>query len=157
MAQVIDIFVLYQKNSNCLFAYAGQGKWVMARDSFKRVEATVAALPVELQRVALKSEVRAAIEVGDFAGAADELNDLETIGLPHELQPSIAVLVGRLSEGMGRNEDALAALSQGGGLLGPPGGGAGAAARDRAALRAWRSQARGRSFRSGNAHHDLAR
>jgi hypothetical protein len=90
-------------------AYAGQGKWAMARDSFKRVEATVATLPVELQRVALKSEMRAAIEVGDFAGAADELNDLETIGLPHELQPSIAVLFGRLSEGMGRNEDALAA------------------------------------------------
>jgi hypothetical protein len=90
-------------------AYAGQGKWGLARDSFKRVEAAVATLPVELQRVALKSEMRAAIEVGDFAGAADELNDLETIGLPHELQPAVSVLVGRLSEGMGRNEDALAA------------------------------------------------
>ena len=53
--------------------------------------------------------MRAAIEVGDFAGAADELNDLETIGLPRELQPAISVLVGRLSEGMGRNEEALAA------------------------------------------------
>jgi hypothetical protein len=62
-------------------AYAGQGKWALARDSFKRVEATVATLPVELQRVALRSEMRAAIEVGDFAGAADELNDLKTIGL----------------------------------------------------------------------------
>jgi hypothetical protein len=90
-------------------AYAGQGKWGLARDSFKRVEAAVATMPVELQRVALKSEMRTAIEVGDFAGAADELNDLETIGLPHELQPAVSVLVGRLSEGMGRNEDALAA------------------------------------------------
>jgi hypothetical protein len=90
-------------------AYAGQGKWGLARDSFKRVEAAVATMPVELQRVALKSEMRAAIEVGDFAGAADELNDLEIIGLPHELQPAISVLVGRLSQGMGRNEDALAA------------------------------------------------
>ena len=36
-------------------AYAGQGKWAMARDSFKRVEATIAALPVELQRAALKT------------------------------------------------------------------------------------------------------
>ena len=90
-------------------AYAGQGKWGQARDSFKRVEAAVATLPIELQRVALKSQMRAAIEVGDFAGAADELNDLETIGLPHELQPAISVLVGRLSEGMGRNEDALTA------------------------------------------------
>jgi hypothetical protein len=90
-------------------AYAGLGKWGQARDSFKRVEAAVATLPIELQRVALKSQMRAAIEVGDFAGAADELNDLETIGLPHELQPAISVLVGRLSEGMGRNEDALTA------------------------------------------------
>jgi hypothetical protein len=90
-------------------AYAGQGKWGLARDSFKRVEATVATLPVELQRIALRSEMRAAIEVGDFAGAADELNDLETTGLPHELQPTVSVLVGRLSEGMGRNEEALAA------------------------------------------------
>ena len=90
-------------------AYAGQGRWGLARDSFKRVEAAVATMPVELQRVALKSEMRTAIEVGDFAGAADELNDLETIGLPHELRPAVSVLVGRLSEGMGRNEDALAA------------------------------------------------
>ena len=90
-------------------AYAGQGRWRLARDSFKRVEAAVATLPVELQRVALKSQMRAAIEVGDFAGAADELNDLETIGLPRELQPAISVLVGRLSEGMGRKEDALTA------------------------------------------------
>ncbi len=90
-------------------AYAGQGKWGLARDSFKRVEAAVATLPIELQRIALKSEMRAAIEVGDFAGAAEELNDLETIGLPRELQPAISVLVGRLSEGMGRNEDALTA------------------------------------------------
>jgi predicted negative regulator of RcsB-dependent stress response len=90
-------------------SFACQGKWGLARDSFKRVEAAIATLPIELQRVALKAEMRTAVEVGDFAGAADELNDLETIGLPRELQPTISVLVGRLAEGMGRNEDALAA------------------------------------------------
>jgi hypothetical protein len=88
-------------------AYAGQGKWAMARESFKRVEASVAALPVELQRVALKTQMRAAIEVGDFAGAAQQFNDIETIGLTHELQPAIAVLVGRLNEGVGRKQEAL--------------------------------------------------
>jgi hypothetical protein len=66
-------------------------------------------LPVELQRVALKSELRSAIEVGDFAGAAQELNDLETVGLPYELQPAVSVLVGRLNEGMGRRKEALSA------------------------------------------------
>ena len=90
-------------------AYAGQGRWAQARDSFKTVEAAIATLPIELQRVALKDEMHAAIEVGDFGGAGDELNDIETIGFPRELQPAISVLVGRLSEGLGRNEEALSA------------------------------------------------
>jgi predicted negative regulator of RcsB-dependent stress response len=90
-------------------AYAGQGKWAQARDSFKSVEAAIATLPIELQRVALKDEMRAAIEVGDFGGAGDELNDIETIGFPRELQPALSVLVGRLSEGLGHSEEALSA------------------------------------------------
>ncbi len=90
-------------------AYACQGKWAQARESFKSVEAAIATLPIELQRTALKDEMRAAIEVGDFATAAGQLNDLQTIGLPRELQPAMSVLIGRLSEGMGRKEDALAA------------------------------------------------
>jgi len=90
-------------------AYAHQGKWAEASEGFKRVEAAIATLPIELQRVALRDEMRTAIEVSDFAGAGNELNDFETIGVPHEMQPAISVLIGRLSEGMGRNEDALAA------------------------------------------------
>ncbi len=90
-------------------AFAGQGKWGQARDNFKRVEAAVATLPIELQRIVLKYEMRAAIEVKDFAGAADNLNDLETIGIPHEIQPAMSVLIGRLAEGMNRTEDALSA------------------------------------------------
>ena len=90
-------------------AYAGEGKWAQARDGFKAVEATIATLPIELQRVALEDEMRAAIEVRDFATAANQLNDLETIGLPREVQPAISLLIGRLSEGMGRSEDALSA------------------------------------------------
>lgn len=90
-------------------AYASQGKWAQARASFKRVEAAIGTLPVELQRVALRDEVRSAIEVGDYGAAAAEINDMETIGLPREMQPPMSVLIGRLAEGMGRNEDALAA------------------------------------------------
>ncbi len=90
-------------------AYARQGKWAQARDRFKNVEAAIATLPVELQRVTLRDEMRAAIETGDFATAADELNDFETIGVPREMQPGISVLIGRLAEGMGHSEDALAA------------------------------------------------
>jgi tetratricopeptide (TPR) repeat protein len=90
-------------------AYARQGKWAQAREGFKRAEAAVATLPIELQRMALMDEIRAAIEVGDFAGAADDLNDFETIGVPPEMQPAISVLIGRLSEGLGRSVDALGA------------------------------------------------
>jgi hypothetical protein len=90
-------------------AYARQGKWAQARDRLKNVEAAIATLPVELQRVTLRDEMRAAIETGDFASAADELNDFETIGVPREMQPGISVLIGRLAEGMGHSEDALAA------------------------------------------------
>ncbi len=90
-------------------AYAHQGKWTQARDGFKSSEAAVTTLPIELQRVALREEMRSALEVGDFNTAANQLNDFQTIGVPHELEPAMAVLVGRLAEGVGRKEDALAA------------------------------------------------
>jgi hypothetical protein len=90
-------------------AYARQGRWAQARDEFRSVEAAIATLPLELQRVALKEEMRAAIEVGDLASAADRLNDFETIGIPHDMQPEISVLAGRLSEALGHSDDALAA------------------------------------------------
>jgi hypothetical protein len=90
-------------------AYARQGKWGEAHESFKAVDSDIATLPIELQRFALKEELRSSIEIGDFASAENELNDLQTIGIPEDLRPSIAVLAGRLDEGLGRQEDALAA------------------------------------------------
>ncbi len=90
-------------------AHARQGKWAEAREGFKNVETTLGTLPIELQRLALKDSVRAAIEVSDFDGAADQLNDFETLGLPRELEPTISVLTGRLAEGLGRTQDALTA------------------------------------------------
>jgi tetratricopeptide (TPR) repeat protein len=90
-------------------AYARQGKWGQAHESFKSVDSAIATLPIELQRFALKEELRSSIEVGDFASAENELNDLQTIGIPEDLQPQISVLVGRLDQGLGRPEDALAA------------------------------------------------
>jgi hypothetical protein len=90
-------------------AYAGLGRWGEARAGFKSAEAAIATLPIELQRVALKNEMRAAIEVGDYSDAENALNDLQTIGLTHAMQPAVAVLIGRLDEGIGRPEDALTA------------------------------------------------
>ena len=90
-------------------AYARQGRWAKARETFKTMAAAMATLPVELQRVALKDDMRSAIEVGDFDGASNDLNDFQTVGIPHAMEPTIAVLMGRLAEGLGRKEDALAA------------------------------------------------
>ena len=51
--------------------------------------------------------VRASLEVGDVTGAGSRLNEFEMVGVPRELEPAIAVLTGRLAEGLGRVEDAL--------------------------------------------------
>ena len=90
-------------------AYARQGRWGEARAAFKNAGNAVATLPIELQLAALKDELRAAIEVGDYSDAENALNDLQTIGIPRDMQPGLAVLIGRLDEGLGRNEDALGA------------------------------------------------
>jgi tetratricopeptide (TPR) repeat protein len=90
-------------------AYSLEGQWARARQGFKSVEAAVATLPIELQRIALMDEVRSAIETGDYDSASAALNDFQTIGVPRNLQPELAVMMGRLDEGLGRNEDALAA------------------------------------------------
>ena len=82
-------------------AFACQGKWGLARDSFKRVEASIATLPIELQRQALPERDARRHRGGRFCRRGDRIERSSTIGLPRELQPSISVLVGRLSEGMG--------------------------------------------------------
>ena len=88
-------------------AYAREGQWAEAHDRFKQVDRELAALPIELQRLALRAALRAAIEVHDFSDAGRVLNELQTMGVPPDMAPSIAVLVGQLDEGLGRNEDAL--------------------------------------------------
>src|SRR5262249_1502138 len=42
----------------------------------------------------------------DITGATTQLNEFETIGVPRELEPSMAVISGRISQGLGRMEDA---------------------------------------------------
>jgi tetratricopeptide (TPR) repeat protein len=89
-------------------ALARQGRWAEARDIFKTVSAAVGALPIELQRMAMKEALRSSIELRDFNNAAHLVNDFETVGVTPDLEPTINVLLGRLYEGLGRTEDALA-------------------------------------------------
>ena len=88
-------------------AFARQGKWKEARENFAHFDVAVAALPLELQRLAMKEALRAAIEVQDYSGAARLLNEFDTIGVSPAMKPAIDVLRGRLAEGLGRTDDAL--------------------------------------------------
>ena len=88
-------------------AYARQGRWAEARDIFNTVSASVGALPLELQRMAMMEALRSAVEVRDFNSATTLANEFETVGVTPDLEPTINVLIGRLYEGLGRTEDAL--------------------------------------------------
>jgi tetratricopeptide (TPR) repeat protein len=88
-------------------AYARERKWADAREKFKNVEFAIAALPLDLQRVVTVEAMRASLEVKDFAGAAKRRAELDVIGVTDELKPSVAVLSGRLAEGLGHDKDAL--------------------------------------------------
>ncbi len=88
-------------------AYARQGKWTEAHKLFANVQTTVAALPLELQRMALIEALHAAVEVRDFGQAERLANLLDGLGVPDAMKPELEVLVGRLDQGLGRNNDAL--------------------------------------------------
>jgi hypothetical protein len=89
------------------FAFARQKKWVDAREKFKNAEFSIAALPVELQRIVTADAMRASLEVKDYGGASRRRSELEVIGIPDEMKPEIAVLRGRLAEALGHDKDAL--------------------------------------------------
>jgi tetratricopeptide (TPR) repeat protein len=87
------------------------GRFAQAREGLQSVAAASANLPVELQRVAIGESVRCAVEVGDFAEAARQLNDFDMIGTPPEMKGAIAMLSGRVAEGLGKISDALSAYT----------------------------------------------
>ena len=129
-------------------AFAQQGKWPEAHAAFKNVEAAMGALPIELQRLALRKALQASIEVRDFNGANRILNEFETIGVPPEMEASIAVLAGRLDEGLGPQRGRAQELPHRRGLAGPPRRRARPPARDRVELCHRQHAAQGRDPRS---------
>ncbi len=88
-------------------AFAREGKWVEAREAFKTFDSSVAALPVELQRLAMRGALRTDLEVRDYSGAARLINEFDTIGVSARMKPELEVLRGRLDEGLGRKQEAL--------------------------------------------------
>jgi hypothetical protein len=88
-------------------AYARQHKWPAAREAFKNAEFAITTLPLELQRALIADAMRASLEVKDYAGASSRSDDLDSIGVSDDIKPAIAVLRGRLAEGLGHDKDAL--------------------------------------------------
>jgi tetratricopeptide (TPR) repeat protein len=88
-------------------ASARLGKWADAREKFKSVDFVITSLPIDLQRIVIADALRASLEVRDFPGAAKRASELEVIGSSPEMKPVIAVLRGRLAEGLGHERDAL--------------------------------------------------
>jgi tetratricopeptide (TPR) repeat protein len=89
--------------------YARQGKWSEAREGFSAAGLAMGTLPLDVQRMMLMDIVRAAVEVGDIAGAVRQMREFEAVGVPRELEAPLSVLSGRIAEGLGRKDDALRA------------------------------------------------
>ncbi|HKA81996.1 MAG TPA: tetratricopeptide repeat protein [Xanthobacteraceae bacterium] len=89
--------------------FARQGKWSEAREGFSAAGLAMGTLPLDVQRMMLTDIVRAAVEVGDIAGAVRQMREFEAVGVPRELEAQISVLSGRIAEGLGRKDDALRA------------------------------------------------
>jgi tetratricopeptide (TPR) repeat protein len=89
-------------------AMAKQGNWSDANDKFRNVESTISTLPIQLQRLILKDAVQASLEVKNYAAAANTLHAFETLGVDRDKEADIAVLAGKVAEGLGRSGDALA-------------------------------------------------
>jgi tetratricopeptide (TPR) repeat protein len=87
--------------------YARQGKWSEAHEGFR--SAAIGTLPLEMQRMMLQDMVRTSLEVGDITGAVSQMHEFEAVGIPHELEPALAVLNGRIAEALGHNNEALLA------------------------------------------------
>lgn len=88
-------------------AYARQQKWAASREAFKNAELAVGTLPLELQRLILLDAMRASVEVKDYAGASARSDDLDAVGAGDDIAPMVAVLRGRLAEGLGQEKTAL--------------------------------------------------
>ena len=139
------------------FAFARQEKWADAREKFKNAEFSIAALPLELQRIVTADAMRASLEVKDYGGASRRRSELDVIGIPNEMKPEIAVLRGRLAEALGHDKDALDAYRFAGAIRRPAGRGRGEAAGGAAAQQARRTRPGRPHARAGDAVGHLAR
>ncbi|WP_145911858.1 tetratricopeptide repeat protein [Blastochloris viridis] len=92
--------------------HTNEGRWREARENFAAAAGIVATLPIDMQRQAVAAATRAAVELRDFEGAARTYSEFETVGIPRELEGEVAVLAGRIAEGKGQPDEAMAAYQR---------------------------------------------
>ncbi|HVT55147.1 MAG TPA: hypothetical protein VHD34_03750 [Xanthobacteraceae bacterium] len=87
-------------------ALASMTRWAEARDQYNAGKNAVATLPIEVQRLVLVRGMRIMISAGDFGPASDIQGQLELIGIPPALKPTVTLLSARLALGLGRADQA---------------------------------------------------
>ena len=92
-------------------AYARLGKWADAREGFRNADAAIGTLPIEMQRMARKIDPR--LHRGRrHHRRGRQIHEFETVGIPREYEPALAVLGGRMAEGLGRARGRAQVLSR---------------------------------------------
>ncbi len=82
-------------------------RWPQARDALRIGAPALGDLPVEYQHQVLMAALRAAVEVRDFVEASRLLHELESYETAPEKKAELALLTGRVAEGVGHGERAL--------------------------------------------------
>ena len=83
-------------------------RWSEARDQFNAGRNAVATLPLEVQRTVLMEGMRVMVSASDFGAASDIRAQLDLIGIPPAMKPTVKLLSARLALGLGRADQAAA-------------------------------------------------
>jgi hypothetical protein len=83
-------------------------RWSEARDQYNSGRNAVATLPIEVQRLVLVSGMRIMVSASDFGAASDIRGQLDLVGIPADLKPTVTLLSARLALGLGRSDQAAA-------------------------------------------------
>ncbi len=83
-------------------------RWAEARDQFNAGRNAIATLPIEVQRLVLASGMRIMVSASDFGAASDIRGQLDLVGIPADLKPTVTLFSARLALGLGRSDQAAA-------------------------------------------------
>jgi tetratricopeptide (TPR) repeat protein len=83
-----------------------------AHEAFEASDTAISTLPGPLARRILVHAVQSALDAGAVEKAAQQLAELEEVGIPSEAEQQFALLRGRVSEARGQDRDALVSYAR---------------------------------------------